>query len=98
MGPKREASVSEKKNLGETVLGWFVVREEDEEEDTPEKIIAKYGKKGPLPPPPPPPPDPKAPPSVSLKGDVPVLAAGAAPDPRVFAQVFKTAQIGEEAQ
>ncbi len=89
----------DKKGLGETVLGWFVVREgeEEEDEDTPEKIIEKYGKKGPLPAAPPPP-DPKAPPSVALKGDVPVLAAGVAPDMRVFAQVFKTAQIGDEAQ
>lgn len=88
--------MSEKKNLGETVLGWFVVRDDEDEDDTPEKIIAKYGKKAPLPPPPPP--DPKAPPSVALKGEVPVLAAGIAPDARVFAQVFKTAQIGDEAQ
>jgi hypothetical protein len=84
----------DKKGLGETVMGWFVVREEDDDDDTPEKILEKYGKKLP----PPPPPDVKAPPSVALKGDVPVLAAGVAPDPRVFGQVFKAAQIGDEAQ
>ncbi|HEY2512836.1 MAG TPA: hypothetical protein VGI39_18345 [Polyangiaceae bacterium] len=98
--------MTEKKGFGETVLGWFVVREDDEEDETPEKIIAKYGKKD-LPPDPPvpgparrapPAPDPKAPPSVALKGEVPLVAAGSAPDPRVFGQVFKAAQITEEAQ
>jgi hypothetical protein len=88
-------SGSEKKSLGSTVLGWFVVREDEEqdEDETPEKIIAKYGKK-----PPTPPPDEKAPPSLRLQGDVPQVPAGAAPDPRVFGQVFKAAQITEEAQ
>jgi hypothetical protein len=87
--------VSEKKGLGETVLGWFVVREDEEaEEVSPEQIIAKYGKK--LPPSPPPPAE--APPSVRLQGEVPTLQAGAAPDPRVFAKVFKAAQIPEDAQ
>jgi hypothetical protein len=93
--------VSDKKGLGETVLGWFVVREEDEDEDTPEKIIAKYGKKR-LDDPPPAAriaaATPAAPPSVKLQGEVPMLAAGAAPDPRVFGQVFKAAQITDEAQ
>lgn len=90
---------SDKKGLGETVLGWFVVREgDDEDEESPEKIIAKYGKKGPLPPSPTVDPAAPPPPSVALKGDIPVLPAGAAPDMRVFAQVFKTAQIGEEPQ
>jgi hypothetical protein len=89
-----EVCVSEKKGLGGTVLGWFVVREDEAgEEETPEKIIAKYGKKKP-----PPPPDVKAPPSVRLQGEVPQVAAGAAPDARVFGQVFKAAQITEEAQ
>ena len=106
MGPGGRR-LSEKKGLGETVLGWFVVREEDEEDDTPEKIIEKYGKKN-LPDTPAgasapaparrPAPDPKAPPSVALKGEVPLVAAGSAPDPRVFGQVFKAAQITEEAQ
>lgn len=90
-------SGSEKKSLGSTVLGWFVVREDDEqeEEESPEKIIAKYGKKLP---PTPPPPDEKAPPSLRLQGDVPQVAAGTTPDQRVFGQVFKAAQITEEAQ
>ena len=85
--------MSDKKGLGGTVLGWFVVREEDEEPETPEKIIAKYGKKLP-----PPPPDEKAPPSLRLQGPVPSVAAGATADPKVFGQVYKAAQIKEDAQ
>jgi hypothetical protein len=92
------AGMSDKKGLGSTVLGWFVVREgEDEEhEESPEKIIAKYGKK--LPPTPPPHQDETAPPSLRLQGDIPQVAAGAAPDARVFTQVFKAAQITDDAQ
>jgi hypothetical protein len=91
------ATMSDKKGLGSTVLGWFVVREgEEEEEESPEKIIAKYGKK--LPPAPPPPQDETAPPSLRLQGDVPQIAAGTAPDARVFTQVYKAAQITDDAQ
>ncbi len=106
--------MSEKKGLGETVLGWFVVRDEDDDEDTPEKILAKYGKKRATEPSSPGSPsspgapaappagarraEAKPPPSVALQGELPVLAAGAAPDPRVFGQVFKAAQISDEAQ
>src|SRR5580658_9448035 len=87
--------VTDKKTLGSTVLGWFVVREEDDEGDdeTPEKIIEKYGKKK-LPPAP----DHAAPPSVRLQGEVPQVPAGGAPDVRVFAQVYKAAQITDDAQ
>jgi hypothetical protein len=92
------AEMSDKKGLGSTVLGWFVVREgEDErEEESPEKIIAKYGRK--LPPAPPPPHDEAAPPSLRLQGDVPQVAAGTTPDLRVFTQVYKAAQITDDAQ
>jgi hypothetical protein len=91
------ATMSDKKGLGSTVLGWFVVREgEEEEEESPEKIIAKYGKK--LPPAPPPAHDETAPPSLRLQGDVPQVAAGTAPDARVFGQVYKAAQITDDAQ
>ena len=85
--------MSDKKGLGGTVLGWFVVRDGEEEEESPEKIIAKYGKKKPLAPP-----DEQAPPSLRLQGNVPQVAAGAAPDPGIFGQVFKAAQITDEAQ
>ncbi len=86
--------MSEKKGLGETVLGWFIVREDDDREEvSAEEVVESYARK-----PPAPQPDPDAPPSVSLKGDVPTLSAGATLDPRIFAQVFKSAQIGDEAQ
>lgn len=87
--------MSEKKSLGETVLGWFVVREEDENdvhEQKPEVLVEKYTKKAP----PPPPPE-QAPPSLKLQGQVPIQA-GATPDDRVFQQVFRAAQISDEAQ
>lgn len=91
--------MSDKKGLGETVLGWFVVREEDEgdkqqEEAQPEAIIEKFKKK----PAPPPPPE-QAPPSLKLKpNEVPSVTAGTTPDDRVFQQVFRAAQITDEAQ
>jgi hypothetical protein len=92
------AGMSDKKGLGSTVLGWFVVREgeEEEQEETPEKIIEKYGKK--LPPPPPPHHDETAPPSLRLQGEVPQVPAGVTPDQRVFTQVYKAAQITDDAQ
>ena len=98
-----------KKNLGNTVLGWFVVREdgqggESEEEELeelepepepekPSKAVQQYKRKVA-----PPLPDDAAPPSVRLQGNVPQVAAGSTPDPRVFAQVFHAAQITDEAQ
>jgi hypothetical protein len=93
------AGMSEKKGLGSTVLGWFVVREgeDEDEEQSPEKIIAKYGKK--LPPTPAAPAHAEpVPPSLRLQGDVPQVAAGTTPDARTFTQVFKAAQITDEAQ
>jgi hypothetical protein len=90
---REEVIVSDKKGLGNTVLGWFVVREDEPEEESPQKIIEKYGKKAPLPPP-----DEQAPPSLRLTGNVPQMAAGEAPDPGVFGKVFKAAQINDEAQ
>lgn len=87
--------MTEKKRLGETVLGWFVVREggDEQTEDGSETIDEGYGKKGP-----PPRPDENAPPSLRLAGEVPQVAPGSTPDQRVFAQVYKAAQIGDEAQ
>lgn len=84
-----------KKNLGETVLGWFVVKEEDDEvaEQTPEALIDQYAKKKPAPPPPP-----DAPKSVRLEGNVPMVAAGRALDPAVLGQVYQAAKITPEEQ
>lgn len=96
-----------KKNLGNTVLGWFVVREgEDEENEANEEAEAEAEPEPPpqkLAPqirrrPPPPPPAADAPPSVRLTGNLPQVAAGAPTDPRVFVQVFQAAKITEEAQ
>src|SRR5262249_42566534 len=42
--------------------------------------------------------DAEAPPSIRLQGEVPKVAAGTMPDGQVFAQVFKAAQISDEAQ
>jgi hypothetical protein len=91
--PARRPGVSEKKGLGETVLGWFVVREEDETEVSPDDIIEKYAKDGA-----PAAPDETAPPSIRLQGEVPRTAPGGVPDARVFAQVYQAAQITAEAQ
>lgn len=86
--------MSSKKGLGETVLGWFVVREGGDDDDaTPEELIEKYGKKQP-----PPPPEEAAPPSVRLQGNVPQVAAGQAPDAAVFPQVYRAAKISDEEQ
>jgi len=84
-----------KKPLGKTVLGWFVVQDEEEEaaeaEASPEEVVQKYAKR-----PAPPPPAETAPPSIRLQGDVPQIAAGSAPDARVFAKVFQAAGIKDE--
>lgn len=83
-----------KKALGKTVLGWFVVQDEEEQQEeqaSPEEVVQKYAKR-----PAPPPPAETAPPSIRLRGDVPQVAAGSAPDARVFAKVFQAAGIKDE--
>lgn len=112
-----------KKGLGETVLGWFVVREGSEEEGAPlpdeipeeeAPVPAPIAKpRAPGPPtrdvspaaPRPAPPSPQAaqhaaPPAraVQLKGEVPAMIAGAVPDARVFAQVYRAAEITDAEQ
>jgi hypothetical protein len=101
--------MSSKKGLGETVLGWFVVREEDGEqpEATTEELIEKYEKKSssaaaPAPAPargrapaaPPPPPAP----AVKLNSAVPRIVAGSTPTSSVFAQVYRSAEIDDAEQ
>lgn len=100
-----------KKSLGNTVLGWFVVREEEEgdapaevaeeseadAEAEPEKVIEKYTAARKKEPPPPPPRE-SAPPSMRLPGDVPQVAAGTVPDASMFSKVFAAAEIDAEEQ
>ena len=79
------------KTLGKTVLGWFVVQEDDgSSEPTSEELIAKYAAAdAPGAPPAPPPP-------VELKGELPRAAPfGGAID---FAAVYRAASIAEEDQ
>ncbi len=103
-----------KKNLGDTVLGWFVVREGDDDEsegakedhDDERGLESEAAEAPPRPrvapqttrKPPPPVPDAHAPPSLRLAGTLPPVAAGAPTDARVFEQVFQSAQISSEAQ
>jgi hypothetical protein len=94
-----------KKGLGETVLGWFVVREGDEEEKA-EEPVEKPAKKAPAPVAGKPAPKAAAPvaakpapPPVRLKGgEVPHIVAGTTPDAKVFAQVYRSAEISDAEQ
>lgn len=107
--------MSGKKSLGETVLGWFVVREgededaADEAKDEEREEAAKAQKKPAAPPaaaaktpaapPKGAPPAKPAPPPVQLKaGVVPPVVAGQAPDAKVFAQVYRSAEISDVEQ
>ena len=87
-----------KQGLGKTVLGWFVVQDEDadqaEVDVTPEELVQKTVQKYAKKPPPPLPPE-TAPPSLRLEG-LPKVAAGAAPDGQVFVKVFQAAGITDE--
>ena len=81
------------KSFGKTVLGWFVVQEEDEasHEPTGDELIAKYANA-----------DPDgtatttAPPPVELQGELPKAAPGGAG--LDFAAVYRAASISDEAQ
>jgi len=102
--------MTSKKGLGETVLGWFVVREDDGHapEATTEELIEKYEKKSAAAPAaapakgrasapaaaPPPPPQP----SVKLNASAPKIIAGSTPTASVFAQVYRSAEIDDEEQ
>lgn len=102
--------MSSKKGLGETVLGWFVVREDEgqEPEATTEELIEKYEKKAVAAAPAAPargrPSAPAAapaappPPSVKLNAAVPKIVAGSTPTASVFAQVYRSAEIDDEEQ
>ncbi len=92
-----------KKKLGDTVLGWFVVREEDEDggaESTPDVEHEEVAQAVAVPrrrtaPPPPPA---TAPASIRLPGDVPNMTAGAKPTAGTFTEVFRAAHISDQEQ
>src|SRR5689334_1011618 len=101
--------MTSKKSLGDTVLGWLVVREDDgAQEATTDELIEKYEKKAAAAPPGPKPgaggkkqpaaAPPPPPPAVQLKGDVPQIVAGSTPDTKVFQQVYRAAEITEVEQ
>ncbi len=70
--------VGDKKGLGSTVLGWFVVREGDADKSA-DELIEKYAKETPA----------ALPPEVTLKGDLPKSVGGKVD----FQAVFNAAQI-----
>jgi hypothetical protein len=75
--------VGEKKGLGSTVLGWFVVRDEEKPAST-DELIARYAADTPPPPPP----------EVKLTGELPRADGG-----RVdFAAVFRAAGVDDQEQ
>ena len=91
------AEMAEKKGLGKTVLGWFVVDENAEAapEETPEQLIAKYAaKEVPTPGTAKAPAARPAPPPVELKGELPKSAGGAID----FAAVYGAAAISTAEQ
>jgi hypothetical protein len=73
------------KSLGKTVLGWFVVQEDEEGEKTSDELIAKYGQADPA----------AAALPVQLEDGLALPAQGGAID---FAAVYRAAQISEEQQ
>jgi hypothetical protein len=102
-----------KKGLGETMLGWFVVREEDDRgpEATTEELIEKYEKKAAPAAAPPGAARGRAPaaapaaaparpltPAVKLGASAPKIIAGTTPTTAVFAQVYRSAEIDDAEQ
>ena len=97
--------MTDKKGLGETVLGWFVVREGEGAAGAADEPSSADDRQ-----PEPPPEDDHdrltptsrsplgARQALRLQGDVPNVVAGTTPDAQVFAQVFTAAQIATEAQ
>ena len=81
-----------KKSLGETVLGWFDVREDDGEA-SPEELINEYAAK-----PAAQAPAPDAPKSLRLEGEVPMVTAGRHLDAAILEKVYQAAKISPEEQ
>lgn len=94
-----------KKSVGETVLGWFVVREDEEGDEAAapdsvsdaqakQALVERYAQR---PAPPPPPKD--APKSMRLEGgELPLVAAGKSLDAAALAKVYEAAKITPEEQ
>ena len=78
--------MAEKKGFGSTVLGWFVVREgeEDKKEASADDLIAKYANESPPPPPP----------ELKMSGDMPKMQGGNVD----FAAVYRAAGIDDGEQ
>lgn len=92
-----------KKSLGESVLGWFVVKEDENGEPIREPEPEPEPEPAPPPPraqrrmaPPPPPPAEDAPPSLRNPQAVPMVTPGSAPTDATFTQVYRSAQITPE--
>ena len=80
--------MADKKGFGSTVLGWFVVREGEEQpkqDQSAEDLIAKYANDAPPPP---------APPEVKLTGELPKPKDGQVD----FAAVFRAAGLSDDEQ
>lgn len=79
-----------KKGWGKTVLGWFVVKDGEEQpagtDDSTDALIAKYANEAP-------PPEP--PPEIKLKGELPRVVLGQAID---FSAVYNAAGVDTEEQ
>ncbi len=112
--------MTSKKGLGETVLGWFVVREDEgedaagatddeieseEEEEAPKAkaapkaaVPARASAAPARPAAPAAPARAPGPPPIQLKGEVPPIVAGVAPDAKVFDKVYRAAEITAEEQ
>ncbi len=76
--------MAEKKGWGKSVLGWFVVREGEDEQQSPDDLIAKYAEGSPSAPPP----------EVQLKGELPKAQGGTVD----FAAVYRATGIDDEEQ
>jgi hypothetical protein len=76
--------VGDKKGFGSTVLGWFVVREDQSREASPDDLIAKYANETPPPPPP----------EIKLQGELPQSKNGKVD----FPAVFRAAGVDDEDQ
>ncbi|HEU4409026.1 MAG TPA: hypothetical protein VFS43_27450 [Polyangiaceae bacterium] len=83
------------KSFGKTVLGWFVVQEDEPAAPAPtaDELIAKYSQEEA------PPADEPAPPSVELRGELPRVAAAAGGGGGVdFKAVYRAASISDDEQ